>query len=383
MKIVIAPDSFKGSCTSIEAAIYIKKGVMKVFPDADITTISVADGGEGTVETILQSIQGEMIYEDVTGPLGDTITASYAILKNSTAVIEMASASGIVLVPEDKKDVLNATTRGTGELIKSAMDRGCKKIIIGIGGSATNDGGVGMAQALGYSFIDKDGNELNPGGGNLADLDKITTNKIDKRLQQTQIIVACDVTNPLYGLNGAAYIYSPQKGATLEMVKLLDKGLRHLNEIAVKQLGLNMADIPGAGAAGGLGFGLLTFCKARLESGIDIVLDIIDFKGHLTDCDLIITGEGNIDGQSINGKVPVGIAKIAKENNIPLIVLAGGIGNSIDELYNLGIDSIMPSVNSVMDLPEAINRTEELLIQAAERSMKMIKVGMEISKSDI
>lgn len=383
MKIVIAPDSFKGSCTSIEAATYIKKGVMKVFPDADITTISVADGGEGTVETILQSIQGEMIYEDVTGPLGDTITASYAILKNSTAVIEMASASGIVLVPEDKKDVLNATTRGTGELIKSAMDRGCKKIIIGIGGSATNDGGVGMAQALGYSFIDKDGNELNPGGGNLADLVKITMDKIDKRLHDTQIIVACDVTNPLYGLNGAAYIYSPQKGATLEMVKLLDKGLRHLNEIAVKQLGLNMADIPGAGAAGGLGFGLLTFCKARLESGIDIVLDIIDFKGHLTDCDLIITGEGNIDGQSINGKVPVGIAKIAKENNIPLIVLAGGIGNSIDELYNLGIDSIMPSVNSVMDLPEAINRTEELLIQAAERSMKMIKVGMKISKSDI
>lgn len=380
MKILIASDSFKGTITSLEAADYIEKGIRKVFPDSINHKIAVADGGEGTVEAILENSGGDLISVDVTGPQGNRVTASYGILKDKTAIIEMASASGLPLVPENRRNPLLMTTKGTGELILSALDRGCRKIIIGLGGSATNDGGVGMAQALGIGFKDKQGNELNSGGGSLQNLSTIDLAGSDKRLKQTEIIIASDVTNPLLGKNGASYVYGPQKGADPHMVDLLDKNLQHLNSIAEDQLKLKLAETAGAGAAGGLGYGLLAFCNAQIQSGIEILLDTIEFNTLLPGTDMVITGEGRIDGQSINGKVPVGIAGRAKKYNIPVLVIAGGMEGNFEAVYDYGIDSIMSTVNRAMALKEAMNKGPALLIDAAERAMRMIKMGMGIKK---
>ncbi|MGL1893901.1 MAG: glycerate kinase [Spirochaetaceae bacterium] len=378
MKFLIAPDSFKGSCSSLEAANSIEKGILKVFPNSQTVKLSVADGGEGTVEAILQSCNGKLIYKTVTGPDNNPVEASYGILPNGTAIIEMASASGLPIVPIEKRNALTATTKGTGELIISAIDNGCTKIIIGLGGSATTDGGVGMAQALGYSFLDANGKELENGGGVLSDLVKISDKNIDSRITGVEFIAACDVNNPLFGKTGAAYIYAPQKAATTDMVKLLDSGLIHLDSVVKDTLGVNNSNTLGAGAAGGLGFGVLTFCKGILKSGITTVLDAIEFDKHLEGTDLVITGEGRIDGQSLNGKVPVGIAEKTKSKNIPLLVIAGGIGDKIDEAYKLGIDSVMSIVNCPMPLEEAMNNSKELLTDSAERAMRMIKIGMNL-----
>ncbi len=379
MKIVIAPDSFKGSNSSIMVAGYIERGVRKVFPSAVIEKIAVADGGEGTVEAVLEDTGGSVVGVSAAGPLGDRVEAEYGLLDNSTAVMEMASASGLTLVPEDKRDPERSSTYGTGELIKDALEKGCKKIIIGIGGSGTNDGGSGMAEALGVVFLDEDGEKFSPSGGDLGRLARIDISGKDKRLADTEIIIACDVSNPLCGKEGASFVYGPQKGADEDAVKRLDNNLGHLAEVVKRDLGLDLADIPGAGAAGGLGYGLIAFAGARAESGIRTILDAVNFDQHLAGADLVISGEGRIDGQSIYGKVPVGIAERAAEHNIPVLVIVGDIGKGASEVYKYGIDGIMSSVNRAMPLSEAMKNSSSLLEDAAERVMRIIRIGMKIS----
>ncbi len=378
MKIVIAPDSFKESQTSVEAAAAIKTGILKIFPEAEIDTLPVADGGEGTVESLVEGMNGQSIKKTVTGPLGEKVEAEYGILPGKVGVIEMASASGLGLVPPGKRNPLVTTTYGTGELILDAVRKGCRKIIIGIGGSATNDGGTGMARALGYRFIDAGGSEIPEGGGGLSLLDRIETSEVLEEISGINFLVACDVKNPLFGPEGASRVYGPQKGASAEEVALLDKNLEHLSSIVKKDLEGDIAETPGAGAAGGLGFGLMAFCGAELKSGIEIILDLVDFDTYLDDTDLVVTGEGKIDGQSIYGKVPVGIARRAGKYGIPVLALVGGMGDDVDIVYNYGIDAVMGSVNNAMPLSEAMERSHELLIDAASRAMRMIRIGMKM-----
>ncbi|MGE4282386.1 MAG: glycerate kinase [Clostridia bacterium] len=378
MKIIIAPDSFKGSNTTIAVANTIERGIRKVVPDVEVIKIPIADGGEGTVDALVLGAGGQFKEIDVVGPLGTKVRAKYGILDNGTAVIEMAAASGLPLVPEDKKNPLITNTYGTGELIKVALDDGCKSIVIGIGGSATNDGGIGMAQALGVSFKDKNGNELGYGGGQLDKLASIDTSNIDSRIKETEVIVACDVSNPLCGEKGASAIYGPQKGATPDLVKQLDDNLRHYAGIIKEQLGKDIIDVPGTGAAGGLGAGLIVFCDAHLKSGIETVLDVVDIDKHLPTTDFVITGEGRIDGQSIFGKVPVGVGQRVKKYNLPVLAIVGDIGDGASAVYDYGVDGIMSTVNKAMPLSEAMGRSTELMEDAAERVMRIIKIGMTI-----
>lgn len=378
MKIVIAPDSYKGSNTAIKVASQIEKGVLKVFPDAQTIKIPIADGGEGTVDALIESSGGTFKKAVVCGPLGEKVEAVYGILPDKTAVIEMAAASGLPLVPKHMRNPLVTTSYGTGQLIKAALDEGCKKIIIGLGGSATNDGGIGLAQALGVSFSDKGGNELSLGGGELSKLCCIDDTKIDARLSKCEITLACDVKNLLCGEKGAAAVYGPQKGATLEMVKILDKGLSVFADRIFEKYGIQVKEIEGMGAAGGLGVALVVFCGAKIKSGIETVLDAVNIDEKLKNCDLVITGEGRIDGQSIYGKVPVGVAAAAKRFDIPVLAIVGDIGVNASAVYDYGIDSIMSNVNRAMPLAEAIAESSELLVDAAERAMRMIKIGMNI-----
>ncbi|WHH59050.1 glycerate kinase [Petroclostridium sp. X23] len=379
MKILIAPDSFKGSNTTISVANKIEKGIRKVFPNAEVVKIPIADGGEGTVDALVIGTGGEIKKAYVTGPLGKKIYAEYGVLKNGTAVIEMAAASGLPLISEEKRNPLLTTTYGTGELIKAALDQGCKKIVIGIGGSATNDGGLGMAQALGVSFKDQDGNELGYGGGELGKLAAINVSNLDSRINQTEIIVACDVSNPLCGEKGASAVYGPQKGATPDMIKELDGNLKKYADIIKQTLRKDIKDVSGAGAAGGLGSGLMVFCNAQLKSGIETILDVVNIDRHLPTTDLVITGEGKIDGQSIYGKVPVGVGQRAKKYGVPVLAIVGDIGEGASAVYEYGVDGIMSTVNKAMPLSEAMAKSSELLEDAAERIMRIIKMGMDIS----
>jgi len=378
MKILIAPDSFKGSSTSRMAAEAIGEGVHLVFPDAELQKIPVADGGEGTVEALVDSMNGQTISKIVKGPLGEEVDADYGILPGNIAVIEMASASGLPLVPENKRNPLLTSTYGTGQLILDALDKDCREIILGIGGSATNDGGTGMARALGFRFLDSHGKELPEGGGSLSNLTDIDDSGMDERILKTKILVACDVANPLTGSEGASYIYGAQKGASLSDIEFLDAALGNLAEIVNGKYCRANENIPGAGAAGGLGYGLMEFCGGELKSGIEIVLDLIKFDSCLDGVDLVISGEGRIDGQSVYGKVPVGIAGRAKKKDIPVLVVVGGIGDEVDVVYNHGIDAVMSSVNKAMSLEEAMSSVYELLIDSSARAMRMIKIGMEL-----
>lgn len=377
MKVMIAPDSFKGSLTALEVANHIEKGILMVFPEAEVLKVPMADGGEGTVQSLIDATDGEIILKDVIGPLGDKVTASFGILGNGkTAVIEMATASGLPLVPEDKADPSITTTYGTGELIKHALDQGIEELIIGIGGSATNDAGVGMAQALGVSFRDEDGQEVGFGGGELDKIREIDLSNLDKRIKKLSINVACDVTNPLYGSEGAAYIYGPQKGADQKMVELLDKNLRYFAEVVKKSLNIDLQSIPGAGAAGGLGAGLFAFLKAELKSGVDIVLEANKFEEKLIGVDLVITGEGKIDGQTVQGKTPVGVAKKAKEKNISVIAIAGMVAESAREVYQAGIDTCFSITQQPLTLGEAMDKSEEWLEMLSEQIMRLYKINI-------
>lgn len=379
MKIVIAPDSFKGSNSSIAVALRIEAGIKKVFPDADIVKIPIADGGEGTVEAMIHGAGGEFHRAEVTGPMGNTVTAIYGILSNGIGVIEMAAASGLPLVPEDKRNPMKATTYGVGELIFAVLERGCTTIVIGLGGSATNDGGFGMAQALGVLFTDENGEKLGLGADSISRLAKVDISRIDSRIANTKIIIASDVNSPLCGPKGASYIFGPQKGADESMVKELDKALEHFSNTIKSQLRIDLAETPGAGAAGGLGYGLMAFCGAQMKTGIETVMDSVEIDKHLANCDLVITGEGKIDGQSVFGKVPVGVAGRAKKYDLPVLAIVGDIGAGADAVYAYGVDSIMSSVNKAMPLADAIANGGDLLEEAAERAMRILQIGIKMS----
>ncbi|MCF7945181.1 MAG: glycerate kinase [Spirochaetia bacterium] len=353
----------------------IGEGVLRVFPEAEISYIPIGDGGEGTVDAVVHEMNGSMRTVSVTGPLGEPVEASYGLAEN-VAIIEMAAASGLPLVPDEKKNPLLTTTYGTGELIRDAVSQGCRKILIGIGGSATNDGGVGMAQALGVSFRDSSGNEIGYGGGSLKSIETIDMSQRLPELDQVEIEIMCDVSNPLCGDSGASAVYGPQKGASSEMVKQLDQNLKHLAALVENHNGQDKSETPGSGAAGGLGFGLMVFAGGTLRSGIEAVLDAIDFNSHVRNADLVITGEGKMDGQSIFGKAPVGVAKFAKRFNVPVLAMVGDIGDGISAVYDNGIDSVMSNVNRAMPLKEAMSQSRELMVDAAERAMRMIRMGM-------
>lgn len=382
MKMLIASDSYKGSLSTVAVAEQIKKGVLKVFPKAEFRVMPIADGGEGTVEALISNLGGSYKHVEVHTPNGGTTEAVYGILENGVAVLEMAQASGLTLVAPEERDILKATTYGTGELIKAALDEGCRKICIGIGGSATNDAGVGMAQALGASFKDFNGKEVELGGGYLKDIAQIDLSKIDERLKETELVVMCDVTNPLYGENGAANIYGPQKGATRELIEFLDCGMMHLADLASDELGVDIRWEKGAGAAGGLGWGLVVFTGAKLKRGIEAILDICNFDEKATWADIIVTGEGQIDNQSVCGKVIDGIAKRAVAYGKPVVAIAGGIADEAVDVYKVGVGSMEACVCRPMNTDQAIKNATAYLEKAAERIFRSVRLGMEMVKKD-
>ncbi|KIS02684.1 glycerate kinase family protein [Paucilactobacillus wasatchensis] len=376
MKFVIAPDSFKGGMTAKEAAQAIQAGLEKVLPDAEYVKVPMADGGEGTVQSLVDATGGELLSQSVTGPLGKPVEAHFGILGNgTTAVIEMAEASGIQYVNDQTHNPLITTTFGTGELILKALDQGVNTIILGIGGSATNDGGAGMAQALGVRLQNKQTHEILFGGGSLDELDSINMEHIDPRIAQTEFIIASDVTNPLVGPEGSSAVFGPQKGATPEMIKVLDKNLSHYADIIKRDLDKDLAYYPGAGAAGGLGAGLLAFTPAKMEKGIDIVIEYSQLKEKAKNADVIFTGEGGIDFQTKFGKTPYGVAQATKlvSPNAPVIVLAGNVGSGVESLYSSkSIDAIFAIVPGVTTLPDAIAAGPLNLTNTAENVGRLI-----------
>lgn len=383
MKIIVAPDSFKGSVTALEAAKSIEKGLRRVFLDASIDKIPMADGGEGTVQSLVDATGGQFRTERVLDPLGNEIEAQYGLLSDgdsayNCAVIEMASASGLTLVPREKRNPLLTTTYGTGQLIRSALEQGCKKLIIGIGGSATNDAGAGMAEALGVRFLNADGNPINMierGGGGLREIASIDMEGIHSAISETETVVACDVNNPLTGPDGASHVYGPQKGATPEMVRILDDNLSHFDDILTQTFGQSYDSIPGAGAAGGLGAGLMAFLNARLRLGVDIMIDAVNLRERMKGASLVITGEGQIDFQTAFGKTPIGVAKVAKEADIPVIAIAGGIGEGAEAVYAKGIDSMLGIVHAPMSLEDAVEDALQLIADTAEQAARLIAIG--------
>lgn len=376
MKFVLAPDSFKESMTAKNAALAMEKGIKKVFPDAECVIVPMADGGEGTVESLVSMSKGEIIQTKVIGPLGAEVVAEYGILgERKTAVIEMASASGLGLIKLEDRDPLVTTTYGTGQLLKHALDQGVNRFLIGIGGSATNDGGVGMLQALGVSFKDQNGDELPYGGGSLDRLHSIDMSGLDERIKSAKIDVACDVTNPLIGDSGASAIFGPQKGATPKVVKILDQNLSHFADVIKIQLERDIAHIEGAGAAGGLGAGLLAFLNARLKKGIDLVIEYTGLEEKINGADYVFTGEGSIDGQTLFGKTPFGVASIAKKHSVPVIAFAGRIGEGVDPLYNNGFNAIIGILRTVSSLEEALEMGEENLAFTAENICRVLKIS--------
>lgn len=373
MKVLIAPDSFKGSISSVDASKAMERAVMDVFPDAATVKIPIADGGEGTVDVFLMAMEGEAVYRDVTGPMGETVRAKFASIGNDTAVVEMAQASGLYLVPENQRDPMKATTYGTGELIRSAVEQGAKTIILAAGGSATNDGGVGMAQALGASFTGVEGNELGYGCRDIGRLTAVDLGSMRALLQNTEIILASDVNNVLCGPEGASHIYGPQKGADPETVRVMDKNLGHLAEVLQKETGIDAAGKPGAGAAGGIAVPLFAIGKCAQRSGIDIVLDMTGFDGHLADADLVLTGEGQIDGQALYGKVLAGIGKRSMEKEVPVLAFAGSIGDGADKLVTVGISAVFSIANGPMTLDHAMKHAEILLENSVRQVMKALR----------
>lgn len=359
MKIIIAPDSYKDNLSALAVAQCMEAGLLKACKDFEIIKIPIADGGEGTVEAILAGAGGKVVRTKVTGPLRNEIDSFFGILDDGkTAVIEMSAASGLELVPFHRRNPMNTTTYGTGELILAALDAGCTDIIIGVGGSSTNDGGMGMAQALGVVFFDKERKPLSYGGRFLNDIAFYDDNGIDSRIKNTRITVACDVTNPLYGENGAAYVYASQKGASQRQIRILDEGLKNFAKVIKDISAIDIGFLPGSGAAGGLAGGLVAFTGAKLKKGIDIVIEICNLHQHLENADLILTGEGKTDAQTAYGKVPVGIAKAAKKHNVPVICISGSLGKGYENVYNEGIDAVFSICPGPIDLKTAFENAE-------------------------
>lgn len=368
MKIVIASDKYKGSLSALEVCQIIGKIIKKIGPRVEVVMSPMADGGEGTVDTLVESLGGKFVELVVKGPLGEPVRARFGMLGSGTAVIEMASASGLVLVSPGKRNPMETTTYGTGELIAKALDMGSKKVIIGIGGSATNDGGMGMAQALGYRLLDGKGEPVGFGGKELLRLVRIDSSDIGGKLLSADIEIASDVDNPLYGKSGAAYVYAPQKGADPEMVEILDEGLKNYAEVVARDLGKDITDLPGAGAAGGLGAGLVAFAGGRLRPGTEIVIETTGLEDKIKGADLIITGEGAMDVQTFYGKSAYGVAKLAAEYGIPVITINGSVlskRSEIDEKNSSLFSGNFSIINRPMTLEEATGDAEELLSAAA------------------
>lgn len=379
MKIVIAPDSYKESLSALEVATAIEQGFREIWPDADYIKLPVADGGEGTVQAMVEATAGRIIHVDVTGPLGESVKGFYGLSGDErSAFIEMAAASGLELVPPAKRNPLITTSRGTGELIRHALDAGVKHIIIGIGGSATNDGGAGMVQALGAKLLNAEGESLGQGGGELDRLAKIDISELDKRLKTCRIEVACDVTNPLTGDDGASAVFGPQKGATPEMIVRLDNGLHHYARIIQHDLDVDVLKLAGGGAAGGMGAALYAFCGAELRRGIEIVTDALHLDEHVKDADLVITGEGRIDSQTINGKVPVGVAKVAKRYNKPVIGIAGSLMADVGVVHEHGLDAVFSVIFTICSLEDALENAGENVRLTARNVAAVLKAGQGI-----
>ncbi|WNB92604.1 glycerate kinase [Bacillus sp. NEB1478] len=377
MKIVIAPDSFKESLTAAEVCSAIESGFQKVLPDAEYVHVPIGDGGEGTVQSVVDATGGRIVAVEATGPLGNKVEAFYGITGDGkTAVIEMAAASGLHLVPWELRNPLITTTFGTGELILDALDKKVERIVLGLGGSATNDGGAGMAQALGAKFSDVNGKELSYGGEALGELLSIDVSGLDPRLKSVKVDVACDVTNPLTGPLGASAVFGPQKGATPEMVVLLNNCLTRYAEVIERNLAIDVDQLPGAGAAGGLGAGVVAFLEGELQSGIDLVLDVVGFEKTVRDADLVITGEGRIDSQTVQGKAPVGVAKRAKSvvRSVPVIAIAGSIGEGYEAVYEHGIDAVFSVVNGVVTLEKALADGAVNVEQTAQNIARVLKM---------
>jgi glycerate kinase len=379
MKIVIAPDSFKGSITAVQAAAAIEKGIRRAFPTCNVDKIPMADGGEGTVDAMISAAGGKLIKAVVCGPLSEEVEGFFGILGDGkTAVIETASASGLTLIPSGRRNPMLTTTFGTGQLISKALDQNCRKFIIGLGGSATVDGGTGLLNALGVKFNDKNGVQIPTGGGGLEYLCSIDPRGMDKRIRDSEFLAACDVDNPLCGDKGAARVYGPQKGATAQMVKLLDKNLENYGNKIKEATGRDICSIPGAGAAGGLGAGIAAFLDASLVPGVDIILDAVGFEERVRDADLVITGEGRMDYQTLHGKVPMGVTGIAQKFGIPVVAIAGDIKGDVSSLHKKGITAVAGICPGPMLPEQAMKQADVLLADTAERVMRLIGIGLEI-----
>ncbi|WP_409304185.1 glycerate kinase [Peribacillus sp. SCS-155] len=371
MKVVIAPDSFKGSLSAQEGAQAIERGVLKAMPGANTVLVPVADGGEGTLDSLVAATNGRKVAVTVSGPIMVPVEAAYGILGDGkTCIIEMASASGLYLIGPEHRNPIATTTYGTGELIKKALDNGCRRFILGIGGSATNDGGAGMLQALGMRLLDANGESIGPGGAELSKIEVIEDGEFDYRIAESEFLIASDVQNPLVGPNGASFVFGPQKGATPEMVELLDANLTHWADLVEKKTGTRLHDKPGAGAAGGIGGAFQAFFPSETKRGIDIVIEYTGLSAKMEGAACVFTGEGQIDYQTASGKTPMGVAEAAKTNHIPVFALAGSVGNGIDQLYQYGIHSITSIINGPMSLAEAMENGAELLEETSEQVMR-------------
>jgi glycerate kinase len=378
MKLLFASDSFKGSLTSEKTVELLSRAAGEVFGECECSGVPVADGGEGTVEAVIAAEHGEYINVKVHGPLMEETESFYGTFDGNKAVIEMAAASGLPMVPEELRNPLNTTTFGTGELILDALKRGFRDISIAIGGSATNDGGMGCARALGVKFLDQDGNELEGFGRDLARVAAIDISGLDERVKDSKITVMCDVTNPLCGKDGATWTFGKQKGATLEIQEELEKGMCSYRDVIRETFGIDCDGIPGTGAAGGLGAALMVFLGGEMKSGIETVLDLIRFDERLEGVDLVVTGEGRTDWQSCFGKVMQGVGMRAKAKGIPVLGLSGSLGKNAMDICSCGISSLMTTVNAPMPLSEALERAEELYYEGALRMIRFVRTGMEI-----
>lgn len=375
MKVVIAPDSFKESLSALEVANAVEEGFRNFFPDADYVKVPMADGGEGLVHSIVNVVGGQVVNHTVTGPLGDKVEGFFGLIHDGkTAVIEMAAASGLHLLSPERRNPLQTTTFGVGELLLAALEYNVETIILGLGGSSTNDGGAGMVQALGGRLLDVNGCDIGFGGGALADLHSINIKGFDVRLSEVRFEVACDVENPLLGETGASAVFGPQKGATPEMLSVLDRNLRHFARVIERDLGKSVCEIPGAGAAGGLGAGLLAFLPCQLRNGIQIVMEATGLEDHIRDASLVITGEGKIDSQTIYGKTPIGVAATAKKHNVKVIALAGSLGPGYESVYQHGIDTVFSIVPGVCTLADALKNARQNIISTSRNIAHLLSL---------
>ena len=375
MKFLFASDSFKGTLSSRRTAELLTRAAQEIFPDCECRCLEVADGGEGTTEAVLSAAGGRRMEAMVCGPLWERRKACYAALDGRRAVMEMAAASGLPLVPAELRDPRNTTSYGTGELIRDALDKGFRDLSIAIGGSATNDGGIGCMRALGVRFLDEDGNELSGCGGDLIKIRSIDRSGMDPRLRDTHVTVMCDVRNPLCGENGATRTFGKQKGGTPEILDELEAGMENYRELLRREFGIDMDEEPGAGAAGGLGAALLSFLRAELRSGIETVLDLIEFDKKLEGVSLVVTGEGRADWQSAFGKVMQGVGRRCLRQGVPAVAIVGSMGDGAEQIFDYGIESMITTVNGVMPLEEALERAEELYLGAARRLFRMLRAA--------